>query len=315
LVFDNSAASRDRARADGFQVVDRIDDERPLVVAAGQNQIEILAQLSRPAFNLGEAQFAFDLPAPYGPAREVAAVAFKEVDALYETYNFLDARSAASFLDVLEYRASMDVKRLKRRRPVSEMWIPPVEQLSIESFCDIGAYDGDSLRAIKVSHPEVRRSFTIEPNPALQAAVSQTATDIGVRNTHFVGAAWSRESRLDANELASGMFVIEESPSGAIAAQRLDALLAGEQFDYIKMDVEGTEREVIQGGENAITSAGCIAVAGYHLPRDLIDLPRQLAGLFGGSFGETNTAGWRLAFGHYSQVLDDSIFYAWRHRA
>jgi hypothetical protein len=55
-------------------------------------------------------------------------------------------------------------------------------------------------------------------------------------------------------------------------------------------------------------------VAGYHLPCDLIDLPRQLAGLLGGSFGEANPSGWRLAFAHYSQVFDDSIFYAWRQR-
>jgi FkbM family methyltransferase len=313
LIFDNGAASRDRARAAGFQVVERIDDRLPLVVAAGQNQIEILRSLPRPAFNLGEAHFAFDLPAPYGSAREVAAVAGKEAEALFETYRWLDAASAAAFMDVLEYRASMDVHRLKGRRPVGDMWRPPVDGLEIESFCDIGAYDGDSLRAIKAVYPALRRSFTIEPNPALEAAVSQAAAELGIDNRHFIGAAWNRASRLDARELPSAMFVIEESPAGAIAAQPLDSLLAGETFDYFKMDVEGTERQVIAGGEKAIGSAICVAVAGYHLPRDLIDLPRQLAGLLGG-FEETGASGWRLAFAHYSQVFDDSIFYAWRRR-
>jgi FkbM family methyltransferase len=311
LIFDNGAASRDRARADGFQVIERIDENLPLVVAAGQNQIEILAQLSRPAFNLGEAHFAFDLPAPYGSAREVAAVAGEEAEALFEIYRWLDATSASSFLDVLEYRASMDVHRLKGRRPVGEMWRPPVDGLEIESFCDIGAYDGDSLRAIKAVYPGLRRSFTIEPNPALETAISQAAAELGIDNRHFIGAAWNRASRLDARELPNAMFVIEESPAGAIAARPLDSLVAGETFDYFKMDVEGTERQVIAGGEKAIGSAICVAVAGYHLPRDLIDLPRQLAGSLSG-FEERGAGGWRLAFAHYSQVFDDSIFYAWR---
>jgi FkbM family methyltransferase len=312
FIFDNGQASRQKANADGYEVLQAIDDDRPVIVAAGQNQIEILASLGSDAFNHSEGSWAFDLPSPYGPAREVAAEASGDPEALFNVYAMLDPQSGSAFLGVLEFRAALDVYRLKGRRPVGEMWRPPVDGLNIRSFCDIGAYDGDSVRATKVNYPTLNRTFTIEPNPDLSAAINKTVDELEITNTHFVGAAWDRSSRLTARTLPSGMFVIEESAAGEIRAECLDSLLQGEQFDYIKMDVEGTERQVIDGGRASIAAARCVAVAGYHLPRDLITLPAQLFGVLGGRFATDNPNGWNLAFAHYSQVFDDSIFYAWR---
>ena len=77
------------------------------------------------------------------------------------------------------------------------------------------------------------------------------------------------------------------------------------------MDVEGTERGVLDGGKASLRSASCIAVAAYHLPDDFTDIRAQLGEILG-SFDGAEPGGWRLAFSHYSQVFDDSIFYAWR---
>jgi FkbM family methyltransferase len=311
LMFDNSEASRARARADGYEVVTALDPDLPLIVAAGQNQIPILASLEREAYSLVEGLYALDLYNGYGPARQFADRMAPDADALFEVYRLLDEASAAVFLDVLKYRAALDVTHLEHQRPVGEMWRPPVDGLDLRSFCDIGAYDGDSLAAIKAWFPQLSRSLTIEPNPELAPSIAAVASRTGVANRTFSGAAWNRGARLSARRLFNGMLVIEESEAGSIPADALDTLIGEEPCDYIKMDVEGTERQVLDGGRNALRSARCIAVAGYHLPGDLTDLPAFLGDILGG-FSADGPGGWRLAFAHYSQVWDDSIFYAWR---
>lgn len=311
LIYDNGEAARARAELDGFRVTRSLHPDLPLIVAAGQNQIPICASLDRPFFTLVEALYAFDLHHAFGPARRFSAAATDDAEALYDVYALLDPQSAARFLEILVYRASLDALRLKAQRPVGEMWLPPIDGLDIRSFCDIGAYDGDSLAAIKDAFPQVTRSFTIEPNPDLAPAIAAVAARIGVANTNYVGAAWGHATRLSARKLFSGMLVIKEEDSGDIAAEPLDALLGDEAYDYIKMDVEGTERAVLEGGGHPLRAARCIAVAGYHLPADLTAIPAQLKEILGSLDGQ-GPAGWRLAFAHYSQVWDDSIFYAWR---
>ena len=104
------------------------------------------------------------------------------------------------------------------------------------------------------------------------------------------------------------MLVIEEDAAGDIQTETLDALAGGAVYDYVKMDVEATGGEVMAGGVETLKRARCIAVASYHLPGDLIDLPTRLRRLLGDEAGTT----WRLAFAHYSQSFDDSIFYLYR---
>ena len=311
LVYDNAEASRARARADGFEVVQDIDPNLPLIVAAGQNQIPIFASLKREAFNLMESLYAMDLYQGYAPARDNSGSILRHLEALFEVYGLLDADSAALFLEILEYRASLSLSHLTRQRPVGDMWRPPVEGLDIRSFCDIGAYDGDSLASIKTVFPQLSRSFTIEPNPEMAGPIAAVAATKGIANKTFVGAAWSHPARLSARRLPNGMLVIRESDQGTIAADALDTLLGGEHCDYIKMDVEGTERAVLDGGKASLRLASCIAVAAYHLPDDFTDIRAQLGEILG-SLDGSESGGWRLAFSHYSQVFDDSIFYAWR---
>lgn len=303
-IFDNSEASRRRAVAEGFDLAPSPNDEGlPLLIGAGQNQIEIMAQMTRPAYCLAEALYAMDLNNQYGRAQSFTDRVLEQAEALFAIYNRLDLQSAEIFLQVLEYRASLQPAKIAARRPMGEMWRPPMTGMNIASFCDIGAYDGDSLRATKALFPELRRSFTLEPNPDLEASISASATQLGIRNSHYVGAAWDSDTRLDARESANGMLVIKEDTEGSVAAKPLDALLGDATFDFIKMDVEGSEARVMEGGRKVLQAAHCVAVAAYHLPDDLISLTARM---------DTIRPDWNIAFAHYSQSFDDSILYFWR---
>lgn len=304
MIYDNAPASVERARADGFETTTDLNLDVPLIVAAGQNQIEILAVLRRPAYGLAEALYAFDLRNSYGRARDFTDRIVPDADSLFAVYRRMDAGSRAAFLDVLTFRASLQVERLVNRRPMNDQFRPPVDKLTVRSFCDLGAYDGDSLAATKTVFPELARSFTIEPNGAQAPAIAAVARRIGVHNTNFVGAAWDRRTRLGARELGNGMLVLDEGQEGEIETETLDTLLGDETFDYFKLDVEGSEARVFAGGAKALARASCVAAAAYHLPDDLHELPRRFDTLIG-----AEDAGWRLAFSHFSQSFEDSFVY------
>ena len=69
LIFDNSKHALDRATYDGFKTTSDITIDLPLIVAAGQNQLNILSSLSRPGYSIAEGLYAFDLNNQYGGAR------------------------------------------------------------------------------------------------------------------------------------------------------------------------------------------------------------------------------------------------------
>ena len=306
IIFDSSERVRRQAENDGYLTTSAIDVDAPLIVAVGQHQIEVMAGLARPAAYFHEALHLLDLNFVLSPARSYSDLLSRRLDDVNAIYQALDPGGASRFLEVLLYRAGLDPIRLENRFSFADMWRPPADGLRVESFCDIGAYDGDTLISTKALFPHLKRAFTIEPSHALQPAISAVSDRLAINTTLFCGAAWRRNARLTADETFNGMFLVREDDTGEIAAAPLDELLSGEAFDFIKMDVEGAEREVIAGGEQSLRRARCVAVAAYHFADDLVDLPLKMLELMSPSDG------WRLTFSHSSQLFADSIFYAYR---
>jgi FkbM family methyltransferase len=304
LIFDNSQSSVESAVRDGFSVINTINPDIPTIVGAGQNQIEIMNAVSHDIYSLAESLYALNLRNSYGIATKFSKFVMEEQDSLFSIYQMLDIDSRVQFLEVLKYRASLNVRHLTHRRPLKEMWNPKLAGLTIRSFCDIGAFDGDSLEATKIAFPELSKSFTIEPSAALGKCIELVAKRIGVDNRNYVGACWSHKATLELLSDANSMMVVHENSLGNIPSMCLDDLLGNNVYDYIKMDVEGSEDRVIRGGHRSLNNAKIIAAAAYHKPEDLLEIPNLIA-----EVTHRNDKSWRLHFAHYSQVFDDSIYY------
>jgi len=310
FIFDNSKQAVERAAADGFKTTSDLTLDLPVIVAAGQNQLSILSGLTRPAYSLAEGLYAFDLFNQYDKARLFSETIPTIADELYLVYRRLEPFCRQDFLDVLLYRASLDVKYLASgRKPVSQMWKPPAAVSGIRSFCDVGAYDGDSLISMKAVFPELESTFSVEPNPDLVLKIEDAAEKSGLKNRIFVGAAWSHKTSLNCRVLPNGMMTITEDVTGTIDADALDNVTSPQQYDYIKFDVEGAEAPALEGAKSLLRGSSCIAVASYHLPNDLVDIPNRVSRIL----GPESESEWRCAFHHYSECFDDSIFYF--HRA
>jgi len=308
-IFDNARQAVERASAEGFQTTSDIDLELPLIVAAGQNQWNILSTLTRPAYSLAEGLYAYDLIHAFGRAREFTTILPRVADELYQIYKQIGSSCRQEFLDVLLFRASLNVRHIvTSRKPVSEMYMPPPAISTIRSFCDVGAYDGDSLISMKAAFPDLESTFAVEPNPALVLRIEAAAKRSILENRIFVGAAWSHKTRLNCQLFRNGMMAITEDVSGSIEADTLDSITSLQHYDYVKFDVEGAEAPALQGAQSLLRDSRCIAIAGYHLPKDFVDIPKTLCEIL----GNESESEWRCDFHHYSECFDDSIFYFYR---
>jgi FkbM family methyltransferase len=306
VIYDNAKLAVERAASEGFDTTAALDLDIPLIVAAGQNQLSILGDLRRPAYNLVEGLYAFDLLSAYGRTRLFSDRLCEQAGPLYEVHRQIDPDCQAEFLAMLLFRASLDVHHLAAyRTAVSRMWVPPPAIGAIRSFCDVGAYDGDTLGCMKAAFPGLVSTFAVEPNARLSPVIDAAAKRLGLTNQTFVGLVWSHRTKLDVHTLPNGMMVVIEGAGGSVAADMLDHITAPCTYDYVKLDVEGAEIAALTGGRNLVRRARCVAVAAYHFPNDILDIP--------GYFRNLPTAApgvqWKQAFHHHSECFEDSIFY------
>lgn len=74
------------------------------------------------------------------------------------------------------------------------------------------------------------------------------------------------------------------------------------RVDFIKMDIEGAEKEAIEGSSEIIHEfKPRLAISGYHKPDDLWQIPARLMAI---------NPGYKIYFGHHSPVPWESVFYA-----
>ncbi len=309
LIYDNAKQAVENAEAEGFKTTSDLTLDLPLIVAAGQNQLNILSGLTRPAYSLPEGFYSFDLINNYGKARLFTEAVLMLASELYRIYEKLDEAYRADFLSVLLFRVSLDVRYVaSTRKPVAQMWTPPTEVGNIRSYCDVGAFDGDTLISMKAAFPSLESTLAIEPNFDLVSKIETAATSSGLKNRVFRGAAWSHKAKLSCQAWPNGMMVIREDAMGTIDADALDNIASSQQYDYIKFDVEGAEAPALTGARSVLRGSRCIAIAAYHLPNDFLNIPNQVSAILGSDLKSE----WRCAFRHYSECFDDSIFYFFR---
>ena len=213
--------------------------------------------------------------------------AFVEADAtrIVDAYTlFGDDESRRHFITHLEWRTTLDPRSLSVPH-YHDQYFPPevIGPRHCSVFVDIGAYIGDTLLAAAAfAGPSLRRYYAFEPDPAnyaeletqaaalrdrrpdLQIVTRNTAIGADSRAIAFAGTG-SATSQMDANG------------SVEVSCTTLDTLeLPG--ATYVKIDVEGAEHDVFRGGTEFFRrSKPTVAVATYHRPKDLFEIPLWLA--------------------------------------
>lgn len=195
-----------------------------------------------------------------------------------EAYSMLaDEESRRIFEGVVAYKLTGRIDLLEAA--VSDKDVVYRELLdadNIKSCADLGAYNGDTVRQLAEYAPKLSDVLAFEPDRRNFKKLSFYAEGEGRFSVNAINAAaWSEDTTLrfsvEGNRNSS---VTGGGKSADIAARSLDSVLGGNSVDYIKYDVEGSEREALLGSCETIKHfSPKLLVSLYHKSEDIFALP------------------------------------------
>ena len=226
---------------------------------------------------------------PEGPVRGedlfTAEYAREHREELMQAYGLLaDERSRQVFYGVVMFRLTGEITWLEAtedaRADVMQRVLHPADY---RAYCDVGAYDGDTVRELLSLSPQLARVWAVEPDRRNFRKLSTFSESVtGVELTLHPCAAWDKEEILlfdDSGNRNAG-YDPTAKKRAQVQAKAVDALLDGAAVDYIKYDVEGSEEQALRGSESTIrTHKPDLLVSLYHRTEDLHALILQLHGI------------------------------------
>jgi FkbM family methyltransferase len=151
-----------------------------------------------------------------------------------------------------------------------------------EVFVDGGAFTGDTLDGFLArTGSRFLEYHAFEPDRTnaaqLRRHIAGLAASVRRRISVHAVALHSRTESLDFEGEGSPTSKIVPSGSGSVRGKALDDVISGRRITFIKLDVEGAERDALLGAR-AVISRGrpLAAVCVYHGPRDLWEIPTML---------------------------------------
>lgn len=191
-----------------------------------------------------------------------------------------DEESRRIYEAVIAYKLTGRIDLLRSAESEKErIYRELLDAATIGAAADLGAYNGDTIRELMTYAPQLSTVFAMEPDRRNFKKLEQWLEGIESPVVHsFFGAAWSEDATLifgDSGNRNAGVFAPGRQVE--VHAKSLDSFVGGERVDYVKYDVEGAEREALNGSRQVI--ARCrprLLISAYHRSEDIFALPLQL---------------------------------------
>ncbi|WP_047393853.1 FkbM family methyltransferase [Chitinibacter sp. ZOR0017] len=219
-----------------------------------------------------------------------------------EVYHALaDAESKAVFQKVIQFRVTKDIQYLSGFKSREErQYFEDFLNLKPagEVFVDVGGYDGFTTQEFIQRCPEYSAIYLFEPDAAnmqkcrerLKSTQRIYFNQCGLSD--FVGELRSDSAGSETKLGNAGCWVVE--------VKCLDSF-STEIPSFIKIDVEGSEKEVLLGARDVITKYHPrIAVAIYHCAGDFWKIPALIQ-----SFGVQ----YRIYIRHYTESIYETVMF------
>ena len=208
---------------------------------------------------------------------------------LEHVYTLLsDDTSRKLFEDAIRFRITGDVKYLSLCESMEDSLrnIPGLDK--VEYALDGGAFKGDSATDMLAAIPGIKQIIACEPDPKtfkkLQLfAESDIAQGIVVPLETALSNASGHSESVASGSRGSG--ITGKNRRAKISEVRLDTIdnIVGEaRIDYIKLDVEGFEKEAILGAVKILRrESPILSVSVYHRTDDIWYIPRLVSETLG----------------------------------
>lgn len=243
----------------------------------------------------------------YDGEKENAAYFKAHVKELTEAWALLsDERSCANLQNLVNYRISRDLRYLAGMEEANQ-YFPPKDDFSVswggrDVFLDLGAYDGDSLRAfIKYVGGRYQKIIAIEASRKNYERLLENTRELA--NVHCIHIGIYKEQAQLSFEIndAKNSFA-SEAGTALINVDSVDHILAGEKVTTVKMDIEGAEYDALLGMKDTLKAHPILMVSMYHKVEDLFRLQLLIEKMCPGVY--------HYYIRHYSPTIIETVLYA-----
>jgi len=202
---------------------------------------------------------------------------------------FEDDESRSCFRRILDFRSGADTAYAsfvsKDPQYFNDFSLDALLGTDGIAYVDVGAYDGDTMRDL-LAHVRVAKAILFEPDSvnfkSLQSAVVELQcqhADLSVACLPIaLGSSHSYASFSGAGEAACISPGQQSAESTLVCVAPFDDLFPAERVDFIKIDAEGADLDVLLGMRKAIRrSRPVMAISLYHRSADIIEIPREVS--------------------------------------
>ena len=192
-----------------------------------------------------------------------------------------DDESKKIYENIITYKLTGDIKYLfDSESDKNAVYNELLECKSIKSYLDLGAYNGDTIREMLKYNPLLQNVIAFEPDARNFRKLNEYAQNVDNCDIKCINAgAWCENTTLlfdasgnrNAGIVSKGNIV---SKIKEVKVNSVDSVLYGASVDYIKYDVEGSEKEALIGSAQTIKAhAPKLLVSLYHRSEDMFALP------------------------------------------
>lgn len=232
-------------------------------------------------------------------------------DELEEAYELYEPDSREVYVNLLNYKITGKLSYLRAATTPKAEAYAQLQLHGDEVYVDAGAYDGDTIREFLAhlprrpdGRPQYRRIIAIEPEARNFRKLQHWAEDSGLPDLELVNAALFNEAAdLPFNDKIGRGAYLTAQGRRVVPARRLDDLIR-EPVTLLKMDVEGVEKEALEGCRRILQQdKPRLIISAYHRSGDIVTLPRVIKDL--------NTD-YRIALRQHPYIPAwDTNIYAW----
>ncbi len=198
---------------------------------------------------------------------------YASVKAAYEGLS--DDISRSVFASVLHYKLSGKLSPLMAYTQKREE-ILSLLPADMRVMLDGGAYHGDTAKEALSVFSSLEKVFAVEPDKKIFKKLSRLA-ELDSRIQPIFGALWKEEGEAtffgSSNRNSSLVSASYEHREDTVPLVTVDTIAREQKVDYIKYDVEGSEREALEGSLQTIwRDRPALLVSMYHRSEDIFSL-------------------------------------------
>lgn len=307
LIESIKVISPEEAKAEYF--------ENPILVASLLHETEIYETLKKMGFPLAYplSFLNFKYPGIF-----ISPEYHQQFDSLFEAESqseiietghlMADEESKRVLYNLIKFRLTFDKNCLKKIKSKGIQYFPPdIMSLSDEEvFFDCGAYTGDTVEQFNgVVSGKFHRVYSFEPDRGNFNTLKKVADKIDHnRVLPIQSGVYSFTGEIKFTENGSLDTRIANTESAiSLPVINIDNFIKDKETPtYIKMDIEGSEAEALNGAKETIKKyKPKLAISVYHKATDLWKLPLLINSL---------RSDYALYLRHYTDEIVDTVCYA-----